>query len=106
VFGDAQVDWAVNGIAHTATIHTEGGAGTAEVTNAMGTWVTETLTLFFDDQGWYYLGSSPIDMNTGATAADYAVDAFRLQQQADGTFAFFAVCDQLSGGQAATSFGL
>ena len=97
--GQVVVNWNLLGVDYRATLTTTGSTGSAEVTytdpapgGALRT-MRQDLTLASSDGRSAYVGSNPVDVDTGAPTADYAPDIFLLETTSQGTVYVVEVCD-------------
>jgi hypothetical protein len=95
---EAQIEWAVNDVDYVARIRLDGETGyitVAYYSPTTGELMTiyEDLTLYYYEGDWFYVGSDPMDANTGLLTDGYAADVFKLEQVSDSTWIIDAICD-------------
>lgn len=98
VYGQTEIGWSAAGVDYRAVLDTSGPRGTAVVTfehptTAESVSIREKLTFGATIQGKAYVGSDPVDADTGQAEPAYRPDTFRVVQNLNGKWVVDAVCD-------------
>ena len=96
--GQVVVSWSIESTAYQATLTTAGPTGTAVVTytdpdDGVQRTVRQDVRLAGDGGQLAYVGSNPVDADTGAPSTDYAPDIFLLTTNDEGKVSINQVCD-------------
>lgn len=96
--GQVTVSWTLSDVQYRAELTTSGATGNAVVTytdpqEGQVRTVRQDVQLASAQGQRAYVGSDPIDVDTGGPAAYYAPDVFVLSTNADGTVYISQVCD-------------
>jgi hypothetical protein len=97
--GQVVVTWTLSGVEYRATLTTTGSIGNAVVTYVDPTppgqqrTVRQDLTLASSGGQRAYVGSSPVDVDTGLPSDFYAPDVFMLATNDEGNVYINEVCD-------------
>ncbi|HVH21802.1 MAG TPA: hypothetical protein VNA11_05020 [Pseudonocardia sp.] len=97
--GQVVVTWTLSGVDYRATLTTTGSTGNAVVTYVDPTppgqqrTVRQDLTLASSGGQRAYVGSSPVDADTGVPSDYYAPDVFMLATNDEGSVYIDQVCD-------------